>query len=88
MWNIPYETQYVQNIVTPVVAGDTVVFSGYNRGVTAYRIASANDGLEAEKIWDNAEATMYMNSPVLVGDILLVRNNQEMAAFRLSIVQS
>jgi hypothetical protein len=26
------------------------------------------------------------NHPVLVGDILLIRNNQEMAAFRLSLV--
>ncbi len=71
LWRIPFETQYVQNIVTPVVREDLVIFSGYNRGIHAVRIGSRSGRPEIEMVWLNDDVTMYMNSPVLIGERLL-----------------
>ena len=67
LWEIPYETEYVQNIVTPVVAHERAIFSGYNRGVTAYRFKRATGRFQHDEAWHNREVSMYMSSPVLTG---------------------
>ena len=66
LWKIPFTTAYEQNIVTPVVYKDTLIFSGLDKGVFAVRI---NQG-SAQTIWQTKDASMYMNSPVIVGDLL------------------
>ena len=66
LWSMPYTTPYVQNIVTPVVTGDTVIFSGLNNGTSAIRPVKGASGWEIEKLWHTDEVSMYMSSPVLV----------------------
>jgi len=61
-WKIPFTTAYEQNIVTPVVYKDTVIFSGLDKGVFAVR--------NGQTVWQTKDASMYMNSPVIVGDLL------------------
>src|SRR5579885_2174375 len=61
-WKIPLTTSYEQNIVTPVVYKDTVIFSGLDKGVLAVR--------DGKTVWQTKDASMYMNSPVIVGDLL------------------
>ena len=51
-----------------------------------YRIANvAAPGQFTQLAWCPAIGGKPWNTPVLVGDVLLVRNSQEMAAFRLSL---
>jgi outer membrane protein assembly factor BamB len=72
LWKIPLETPYVQNIVTPFVHGDTVIVSGLNNPVIALRPRRAADGSwTPTEVWRNAEVSMYMSSPVLVGGRLV-----------------
>jgi outer membrane protein assembly factor BamB len=71
LWQIPFTTQYDVNIVTPVVWRDLVIFSGFRRGTTAYRLKPSGEPWAVEEIWHNREVSMYMNSPVLCKDRLV-----------------
>jgi outer membrane protein assembly factor BamB len=71
LWKMPFQTEYDQNIVTPVAAGDLLVFSGLGHPTTAYRLAKSGDTWEPKQVWENADAGMYMSSPVVVGDRLV-----------------
>jgi outer membrane protein assembly factor BamB len=66
-WSHPFDTEYRQNIVTPVVSGDLVIGSGYNKFAFALRVAKAGDKLTATELWKNRDLRIYMSSPVLVG---------------------
>jgi outer membrane protein assembly factor BamB len=62
LWKIPFTTSYDQNAVTPVLYKDTLIFSGVDKGVFAVR--------NTQVVWKNKDVSMYMNSPVVSGDLL------------------
>lgn len=70
LWKIPFTTEYDQNIVTPVLYKDTLIFSGIDKGVFAVRLKHTGDAWSPETVWKTKDASMYMNSPVLAGDLL------------------
>ena len=70
LWKIPFDTAYEQNIVTPMVWKDLLIFSGIGKGVFAIRPAWRNNAWATDKVWHNEEVSMYMNSPLLSGDLL------------------
>jgi outer membrane protein assembly factor BamB len=70
LWKIPFTTEYDQNSVTPIIVRDLVVISGINKGVTAYRPVKRGASWTADQVWQNKEVSMYMNSPVLSGNLL------------------
>ncbi len=65
LWKIPFETEYVQNIVTPLVVGDILVYSGIDKGVIAVRPVRVEGGWLVKPVWKNDEVSLYMSSPVL-----------------------
>ena len=67
LWKLPFSTSYDQNAVTPIVSGDTIIYSGLDHPVTAVRIVRRGAGFAATPLWENAEIAAYMSSPVLVG---------------------
>jgi len=71
LWQIPFTTQYDVNIVTPVLWRDLVIFSGFRRGTTAYRLRPSNDQWTVEEVWHTREVSMYMNTPVVCKDRLV-----------------
>jgi outer membrane protein assembly factor BamB len=70
LWKIPFSTQYVQNIVTPLIYKDTLIFSGLDKGVMAVRLVRKGEDWSPETVWHNKDVSMYMNSPVLAGDLI------------------
>lgn len=70
LWKIPFTTQYVQNIVTPLVYKDMLIFSGLEKGVMAVRPVRKGEDWSIETVWHNKDASMYMNSPVIEGDLI------------------
>lgn len=64
LWELPFSTPYVQNIVTPVQSGELLIFAGLSNPAMGVRLVNKGGQWSAEKAWENREAEMYMNSPV------------------------
>ena len=73
LWKVPFTTPYEQNVVTPTIHGDRVIVSGYDQGTTA--LAPGDGG--AEPVWTTKKVSMYMSSPVLVGDRLFAMSHKK-----------
>ena len=67
LWKVPFTTAWVQNAVTPIVDGDTVVYSGLDHPVRAVRVVRQPSGWTTEPRWENADVAAYMSTPVLEG---------------------
>jgi outer membrane protein assembly factor BamB len=70
LWKIPFKTDYDQNIITPVVYKDMVIYSGVSQPLTAVRLEKADAGWTTHEVWSNKDAPLYMSSPVLKGHLL------------------
>jgi outer membrane protein assembly factor BamB len=77
LWKIPFTTPYDQNIVTPVLYHDTLIFSGTGNATMGVKVIKRGAEWSTETLWQSKDTAMYMNSPVLSGDLLFgmaVRN--------------
>jgi outer membrane protein assembly factor BamB len=81
LWQMPFTTEYEQNSVTPLVYKDTIILSGINKGVFAVRPAWRNSKWEVDQVWKNDEVAMYMNSPVLKGNLLFGFSHKQKGQF-------
>lgn len=70
LWQVPFETAYAQNAVTPVVVGDLLVYSGLDKGVHAARIVHREGRWALEEKWAVTDASFYMSAPVADGGAL------------------
>ena len=66
LWSIPFVTPCDQNIVTPLVAGDLLIFSSLDTGTFAVRIQKKDDVWTTEKVWEIQDISMYMSSPIYI----------------------
>jgi outer membrane protein assembly factor BamB len=67
LWKLPFTTPWVQNSVTPIVDGDTVVYSGLDHPVRAARVVRKGATWTTEPRWESADVSAYMSTPVLEG---------------------
>jgi outer membrane protein assembly factor BamB len=65
LWKLPFTTSWVQNAVTPIVDGDTVIFSGLDHPVQAVTIEKGASGWSTRPVWENEAVACYMSTPVL-----------------------
>ncbi len=70
LWQMPFETEYEQNSVTPVAYNDLLIFSGINKGAFAVKPQLKDGKWTLEKVWHNERAAMYLNSPVVIGNFV------------------
>lgn len=70
LWQIPFTTAYDQNIVTPVVVGDLVIYTGLEKPLSAARIANKGGKWTVQTAWQNEALPMYMSTPVVSGQHL------------------
>jgi outer membrane protein assembly factor BamB len=70
LWKIPFTTDYVQNIPTPLLYRDVVIFSGLANGIFAVRATTKDGKWSTETAWRNDKVALYMSSPVLAGDLI------------------
>jgi len=65
-WEAPFVVQgRGYNAATPIVDGQTIIYAGSNRGITAVRLEKEGEGFVAKPLWKNAEISVQFNSPVL-----------------------
>ena len=70
LWEIPFTTEYEQNIITPVVVDGVLIYAGLNKPTTALRLEQAGGKWTTKEIWENSDVPMYMSSPVAAGGYL------------------
>lgn len=71
------------NILTPLIAGDTIFTSSYSNKSWLYKVSMDGERLSLTEIWTN-KATGYMSSPVLIdGHVYLHMQNQRFTCIDL-----
>jgi outer membrane protein assembly factor BamB len=67
LWDTPFDgtKSMIYNSSTPVVEGNTVIFSGNRRGTTAFKLEKQGDRLTAKELWINPTTSVIHNSPVI-----------------------
>jgi outer membrane protein assembly factor BamB len=68
LWHYAIESN--AQVVTPIVFEDLVIFSAYRSPTTAVRVKKEGKAWSVEKAWSTNEVTLYMSTPVLIGDKL------------------
>ena len=81
MWQIPFETEYSQNSVTPVAYKNTLIFSGIDKATMAVKVIKRDGKWATEQVWQNPQVSMYMNSPVITGDYLFGLSHKRKGQF-------
>jgi outer membrane protein assembly factor BamB len=65
---VPARRSY--NSATPIVEGQTVIYTGAGRGTKAVKIKKQDDGFVAEEVWTNPDVATQFNTPVLKDGLL------------------
>jgi outer membrane protein assembly factor BamB len=70
LWQRPFENQFSNHSISPIPYRDTVIMSGYEMGVIAFKPVKQGDAWTTETVWQTKEVSMFMSNPVLVDDTL------------------
>ena len=77
LWQLPFlPERRAYNSATPIVDGQTVIFTGANRGTKAVEIKKEGDGFAARELWSNPEVATQFNTPVLKEGLLFGLSNR------------
>ena len=69
LWEVMY-AQGRYNAATPIVSGQTLIYAGPNRGITAEKLEKQGNELVAKELWRNEENSVIYNTPVLKDGLL------------------
>ncbi len=71
LWQLPFvPRQRAYNAATPIIEGETVIYTGSGRGTFAVKIERQADGFTAKELWINPELAPQFNTPVLKDGLL------------------
>jgi len=77
LWQIPFiPGQRAYNAATPIIDGQTVIYTGAGRGTTAVKIEKQENGFMAKELWSNTEIGVQFNTPVLKDGFLYGLSNR------------
>lgn len=71
-WEAPFAAQGMgaYNAASPVVDGQTLIYSGGGRGTRAVKIEKGADGFTAKELWTNPDMSVQFSTPVLKDGLL------------------
>lgn len=67
LWRFPFRTGANRNVLTPVVTGDSVLFSSHTTGFRRLAIRPDGNAQSAAETWFNRGLRINLPTPVLVG---------------------
>jgi outer membrane protein assembly factor BamB len=70
LWKLPAKSQYDENSVTPIAYKDMLIFSREELGLEAIRLEKQGPSLVPRAVWSNKETQLYLNTPVVQGNLL------------------
>lgn len=70
LWKVPAKSQYAENSNTPLVYKDMLILSREEQGLEAIRLVKQGPNIVPVQAWNNKETQLYMNTPVLQGNLL------------------
>ncbi len=71
LWQVPFVPQRMStNSATPVIDGQTVIYTASGRGCQAVKIEKQADGFAATEFWSNERLSAGFNTPVLKDGLL------------------
>ncbi len=77
LWQLPFApARRAYNAATPIVDGDTVIYTGAGRGTKAVKIEKKGDGFVANELWSNGDLAPQFNTPVLRDGFLFGLSNR------------
>jgi outer membrane protein assembly factor BamB len=81
LWQRPFSTDYDQNVITPIVYGDTIIVSGLAKGVTAFKPIKRGAQWTTENVWETTDVGLYMTNAVIVRDRLFGLSHRQSGQF-------
>jgi outer membrane protein assembly factor BamB len=70
LWQRPFENQFSNHSISPIPYRDTIIMSGYEKGVIAFKPVKQGDTWTTETVWETQDVSMFMSNPVLVDGTL------------------
>jgi len=66
LWQLPFAPERrAYNAATPIIDGQTVIYTGAGRGTHAVAVEKQGDGFAAKPLWSNDTIAVQFNTPVL-----------------------
>lgn len=76
LWQLPFVPQgRAYNAATPIVDGQTVIYTGAGRGTFAVKIEKQGEDFVPRELWSNPEVATQYNTPVLRDGMLFGLSN-------------
>jgi len=76
LWQLPFPPAgRAYNAATPIIDGQTVIYTGAGRGTKAVKVEKQGDGFAAKELWSNPELAPQYNTPVLRDGLLFGLSN-------------
>ncbi|MHC4638247.1 MAG: PQQ-binding-like beta-propeller repeat protein [Planctomycetota bacterium] len=77
LWQLPFVPQRrAYNAATPIVDGQTVIYTGAGRGTKAVKIEKQADTFTPKELWSNPDLAPQFNTPVLQDGLLFGLSNK------------
>jgi len=71
IWQTPFAAQRMgYNAATPIVTGQTLIYTGSGRGATALKFEKEGDKITTKELWKNPDKSVQFNTPVLKNGLL------------------
>lgn len=77
LWTIPFPDEWNENIITPVLWQNLLIFAGVRQGSRAVEVVKKDGGLKVREVWRREDLPMYMSTPVVADGVLFGLSNRQ-----------